>query len=83
MSTFRNKPLFIEAEQYFPDQPWPAGITAIDAEMEWPRPEDAWLQTPQGGHFIGPGDWIITDAKGAKCPCKDEIFRSLYQEYDA
>lgn len=29
------------------------------------------------------GDWIITGVKGERYPCKDDIFRAMYEPADA
>lgn len=38
-----------------------------------------WLQTPEGGHTIFPGDWILIDAKGQLSSCNPETFTKLYE----
>lgn len=37
--------------------------------------EHGWIDTPEGGHTVCPGDWIITGVKGEFYPIKDDIFR--------
>lgn len=34
---------------------------------------------PNGGHFVCPGDWIITGVQGEVYPCKPGIFAATYE----
>jgi hypothetical protein len=38
-----------------------------------------WIDTLEGGHFVCPGDWIITGVKDEKYPCKPDIFEQTYE----
>ncbi len=38
-----------------------------------------WIDTPEGGHKVCPGDWIITGIKGERYPCKPDIFEATYE----
>lgn len=38
-----------------------------------------WVDTPEGGHRVCPGDWIITGIKGEHYPCKPDIFEATYE----
>lgn len=29
-----------------------------------------WIETPEGGHIVQPGDWIVTGANGEQYPCE-------------
>jgi len=40
--------------------------------------EHGWIDTPEGGHIVCPGDWIITGIKGERYPCKPSIFSQTY-----
>jgi hypothetical protein len=42
--------------------------------------EHGWVDTLEGGHIVCPGDWIITDIKGEKYPCKPDIFEKIYEK---
>lgn len=33
-----------------------------------------WIDAPEGGHIVCPGNWIITGVAGERYPCKPEIF---------
>ena len=41
--------------------------------------EHGWIDTPEGGHIVCPGDWIITGVKGEVYPCKPGIFAATYE----
>ena len=38
-----------------------------------------WMDTPEGGHVVCPGDWIIKGVKGEFYPCKPDIFELTYE----
>jgi hypothetical protein len=38
-----------------------------------------WIDTPEGGHTVCPGDWIITGIAGEHYPCKPGIFAKTYE----
>ena len=38
-----------------------------------------WIRTPEGGHMVCPGDWIITGIAGEYYPCKPKIFHKTYE----
>ena len=42
-----------------------------------------WIDTPEGGYTVCPGDWIITSGKGEYYPCKSDIFAKTYEESHA
>jgi hypothetical protein len=58
-----------------PDHPGWEIFAAMD-----PRPI-AWgyVATPEGGHIVQPGDWIITGIQGERYPCKPDIFEATYE----
>lgn len=74
---YRKKPIVVEAEQFFPDkEPWPSGVVkdpAPHVTASW------WIHTPEGGHVVVPGDWIITGIQGELYPCKPDIFEATYE----
>lgn len=41
-----------------------------------------WIDTLEGGHRVCPGDWIITDVKGERYPCKPDIFDLTYEKVE-
>ena len=38
-----------------------------------------WVQGLEFGHRVCPTDWIITDARGDKYPCKNDVFFETYE----
>lgn len=37
-----------------------------------------WIDTPNGGHTVCPGDWVITGVNGEHYPCKPDVFAATY-----
>lgn len=85
MGRYRKKPVVIEAVQFDPDKPWPAGVE----ELCWFTDDDGCqhfgptIKTLEGNHRVSPGDWVITGVKGEKYPVRDDIFRETYEAVDA
>lgn len=44
--------------------------------------DHGWIDTPEGGHNVCPGDWIITGVQGEKYPCKPAIFEKSYERVE-
>ena len=38
-----------------------------------------WIDTPEGGHIVCPGDYVITGVKGEHYPCKPDVFEATYE----
>jgi hypothetical protein len=38
-----------------------------------------WIDVPQDGRVVCPGDWIITGDDGQFYPCKPDIFEQTYE----
>jgi hypothetical protein len=82
-----RKTAIVEADQYFPDKPWPEGVVEIPPGVRDTIEERsvaslvncAWVGTLEGGHLVSPGDWIITGVRGEKYPCKPDIFKATYE----
>ncbi len=76
MAKFIKKPVVVEAEQFDPLGVWPTGVMAD------PRSVTGYsigtLENVTQGHEVTPGDWIITGTTGERYPCKDHIFREIY-----
>lgn len=85
---FRKKPVVIEAEQYFSGKEIDGvllseevlcsgdnefGTTHRNAVV---RP---YIQTLEGKMWVSEGDFIITDIRGEKYPCKPDIFKATYE----
>ena len=41
-----------------------------------------WIDTPEGGHIVCPGDYIITGVQGEYYPCKPDIFAQTYEKLE-
>lgn len=43
-----------------------------------------WIDTPQGGHTVCPGDWIIDELTrpGQFYPCKPDAFDATYEKVE-
>jgi len=79
MAKFRKKPVTIEAEQWFPGKHIDGVLLRDDdLALKNTEPNQAWIQTLEGGHIVSPGDWIITGVEGEKYPCKPHIFEKTY-----
>ncbi len=84
---FRKRPVVIEAEQFFPDRDWPAGVVATTNTAVW-GPREAPIErihiikTMEGPHIVRPGDWVITGIKGERYPCNNDIFQSTYERVE-
>lgn len=44
--------------------------------------DHGWIDTPEGGHTVCPGDWIITGVQGEHYPVKAGIFDATYEAVD-
>lgn len=98
MSTFRKKPIEIEAVQAlnneYADNPLTFRETpewlqaAFDEGAIKPvfRGEDYWyydIATEEGVMTASPDDWIIRGVEGEIYPCKPSIFAATYEEVTA
>ena len=88
MAKYRKRPVVIEAERWFQlgdvddvytiDRSFqPIGnCENCNKRIE----EHGRIDTLEGDtHIVCPGDWIITDIKGKKYPCKPDIFEKTYE----
>lgn len=75
MAKFRNKPVVIEATQWFPG----VIIDGVTFEFSVAAGHDMpTVKTLEGLMGVSPGDWIITGVKGERYPCKPDIFAATY-----
>jgi len=44
--------------------------------------DHGWIDTPEGGHIVCPGDWIIKGIRGEFYPCKPDIFEATHEAVD-
>ena len=95
MKLFRNKPVIVEAEQFFKDQlPCPIGIYPrldcskqgggawCDIHQTFHRFPVYGIKTLEGELIVSDGDWIVTGVKGEKYPVKPDIFKLTYDPLD-
>ena len=93
---FKNKPVVIEATQWFKDGDHPFVFMCwFDAvgKVRW-APGDLGsiniygcikrpaIATLEGWHVVTPGDWVITGVKGEHYPCKPDIFEATYERVE-
>jgi hypothetical protein len=78
MTTFRKKPVVIEATQFWNDRPFPEGVCDCGEDpMHYGTPH---IHTLEGIHDVTESDWIITGVAGERHPCKVAIFEATYEE---
>ena len=76
---YRRKAEMIEAVQWFPGQTV-EGVIENDTMTSSGRVGPAaWIFTSKGRCEVRPGDYIITDIKGTKHPCRRGTFEDIYE----
>lgn len=81
ITRFKKKPVVISAEQWWPGKSVDGVIFPLP---KYKKPCSllgtyGFIDTLEQGHYVTPGDWIITGVKGEKYPCKPDIFESIYE----
>lgn len=90
---FENGELRIFTGDYAKDQEWEGGLVRyyrnpkVHRESLCPHCKlimhcHGWIDTPEGGHTVCPGDWIIKGVKGEFYLCKNDIFLASYEKVD-
>lgn len=91
---FRNKPVVIDAEQWFPgkriegvflhgDEGAPLWLEDANGHrFSFCSDQVGAIRTLEGWMIVSPGDWIITGVQGEKYPCKADIFAKTYEPAD-
>lgn len=81
---FRKKPVIIEAYQWWAhgDLNEVVAIPLSAAVKDGQRKKLGWLETPQGGHLVYPGDWVIIDQKGNMTTCNPISFAKQYESIE-
>lgn len=85
--------IVVDAEQFFVNL-WPAsspeGVERREANETLENGETTgrgceWfvIKTLEGELNVSDGDWIITDVKGERYPCKPDIFEATYEPVEA
>lgn len=55
------------------------GVCISSMPCAYTMHEHGWIDTPEGGHTVCPGDWVITGIAGEHYPCKPDIFAATYE----
>ncbi len=81
MSKFKRRTIFVEAFQWFKHGDVKEVTTVPFSEKisDSKRKSVGWLATPEGGHTIFPGDWVIIDHRGRISSCNPLTFTKLYE----
>lgn len=81
MPQYRSKPVVIDAVQFFYDGPSVRGVY-YPAKQNGTYNGDAFVVTMHDQRvYLQNGDWIIAEPDGDHYyPCKDNVFRSKYDE---
>lgn len=82
MSTFRKKPVEVEAVQWR----GPQDCEEVFAFLGWTHLDDDGvghdeiiIPTLEGTMTVSPGDWVIRGVQGEFYPCKPDIFEATYE----
>lgn len=79
VSSYRKKPVVIQATQWFKMGDHAAVRMIGDTRREARQSPSPAIETLEGPHYVTPGDWIITGIKGEFYPCKPDIFAATYE----
>lgn len=76
MRKFRNKPMTIEAEQWFPDKE----VEGVQYTLSMDNARHFVTTAHDQVVYLDPGDWIIKEPDGrGYYPCKPDIFDARYE----
>lgn len=89
MKKYRKKPVVIEAQQWFPDQPHPE-VDQLNFRYDIPicfhcgkdDSEHGSIKTLEGIMTVCPGDYVIKGIKDEYYACKPDIFWQTYEEVE-
>ncbi|GAA3330645.1 hypothetical protein HP467_07275 [Curtobacterium albidum] len=91
MSTFRKKPVEIEAQQYTDaksgseiiqrilDADGSASLHCVDPDEQDHGGHTIRIRTLEGDMHASLGDWVIRGVQGEFYPCKPDIFAETYE----
>lgn len=82
MQKYRKKPVVIEAIQYdgtVQDIVDFVGLENTEMNEEMTK---LYIKTLEGNMLVSHGDYVIKGVKGEFYPCKPDIFKKTYEEYD-
>ncbi len=82
---FRKKVTYVDAWQWFVhgDVPEVTHIPLKSKASDVQRRKLGWVDTPEGGHLVYPGDWVVIDHKGRLSTCNPISFAKLYESAEA
>ena len=76
MAKFRQKPVVVEAEQWWPGK----SVDGVhDEQDDHLVGRIAFFDTHAGPNVVRPGDWIITGVAGERYPCRADLFELTYE----
>ncbi len=78
MSTYRKKPVVIEAIQWTGEDRQAVKDFVPEAGFGFVG-DELTITTLEGQMHASPGDWIIRGVKGEFYPCKPDIFEATYE----
>ena len=82
MQKYRKKPVVIEAIQYdgtVQDIVDFVGLENTEMNEEMTK---LYIKTLEGNMLVSHGDYVIKGVKGEFYPCKPDIFKKTYEEYN-
>lgn len=82
---FRKKAEVIEAYQWWKhgDIPY-VTVVPLNIDMKaGQRKKLGWIETPEGGHAVFPGDWVLSDKRGRLSTCNPITFERLYEKVES
>jgi len=82
VNQYRRKPLIVEAVLYTgTDESYEEACRFCTGILLAPRGNGKFhIETPEVGHDVSPGDWIIKGIAGEYYSCKPELFVQLYEK---
>ena len=73
MAALYRKKVIVEAKRFWPSKkPWPEGVSRGIRPLFY---LDSWGHSYQ----LYRGDWILTNDKGERYPCSNDIFKRDYE----
>lgn len=96
METYIKKPVVIKAVQWFEDGDHPDVKKIEIGRSEYREHEEGRckqcllvfdgihgeIETPAGLEVVCPGDFIIVNLSGEKCPCNPDIFKMMFNKVE-
>ena len=79
MSTFRKKPVVVEAFQWKDKPVFPNGFEGLHPIALINGYGKLEIETLEGTMIADDGDWIIKGVAGEFYPCKPDIFEQTYE----